>query len=129
MALTREQAKAQLKALVAVDGALQIILPFHACQPLAARLTDDAIAQDRKLAKDHPKTFGQIAKSCDAHTADSGHSVKSPLHFHMVPVKRIEQDEHNEQFMAAFADDGAANSHTRGEPVALLARLTEFQRA
>lgn len=110
-------AQAQLAALLAVPGALKIILPFHAHEE--GLVTDAMIAADRKWG-------GPLAARCDAFTAETGKSVKHPLHYRLVDVARLEGPDDKGR-MVAYADD-AGGSSCRGEPAALLMRLTEHQR-
>lgn len=124
-----KDAMKQLKALLGIDGALKIVLPFHRCQP--GRPTDAEIARDRQMAGDNPRVFGRLARACDEMARGQGQSrradVRSAHHFEQRDVKRVEGPDAG-GFVTAYADDGADNSLVRGKPADVLARLTEHQR-
>lgn len=119
-----ETALKRLRTLLKEDGALRIILPFHAC-------TDDALVLDQHVAAD-PKSA--LADQCAAYAKEHGHTPNlpggylEPSHYRLVPVKRIVEAPQKAGLYIAYADDGEAGSRCGGRPAALLERLTEHER-
>lgn len=115
----------RLRLLLKEDGALKILLPFHACAP------DDALVLDQHIAADQDS---ELARTCVDYAQANGHAAgmpggyRTPAHYRQVEVKRLEESPSKDGYYIAYADDGEAGSRVAGRPAALLARLTEHER-
>jgi hypothetical protein len=120
-----ETALKRLRTLLKEDDALKIILPFHAC-------ASDALVLDQHVAENPAGDLGQACKTYaneHGHTPNMPGGYREPAHYRQVAVKRIEEAPQKEGLYIAYADDGEAGSRVAGRPAALLARLTEHERA
>jgi hypothetical protein len=126
-----DQAIKRLKSMVNEEGLLKIITPFHTCQE--GRPTDAAIVRDQQMAEEHPRIFGGLARKCEEYGRANRHrramagGYASPAHYHLVDVKRIEPTDDDSGSLVAHGDDELHSTCT-GQPVLLLARLTEHMR-
>lgn len=115
----------RLRLLLKEDGALKILLPFHACAP------DDALVLDQHIADDPDS---ELARTCADYAQANGHAAgmpggyRTPAHYRQVEVKRLTESPEKDGYFTAWADDGWANSKVSGHPLALLSRLTEHER-
>jgi hypothetical protein len=111
----------RLRLLLKEDGALKIILPFHACA--SGELVTDAMVTADPSRRD----------ACEDYATEHGHASGMPGgytsvgHYQLAEVKRIEESP-REGVYIAYADDDKG-SRTSGKPAALLARLTEHERS
>lgn len=116
----------RLNLLLNEEGALKVILPFHACAG------KNELLLDKDVATADPDS--DIVKRCAAHAEKHGHSAGLPGgyrdvgHYRLVPVKRLEPTENKPGSYTAYGDD-AGGTTCSGTPAALLARLTEHERA
>jgi hypothetical protein len=113
----------RLKLLLKEDGALKIINHFHACT--------DELVTDQQVAAAGPGS--PLVNACKAYAAEHGHTpglaggYQSVGHYRLHDVKRIEESP-REGWYTAYADDDLG-TQCSGQPAALLARLTEHERA
>jgi hypothetical protein len=106
MSLTNDEALAQLKALLAVSGALKVITNEHACG-----------------AGKHPALAGFDAKKCEA--AQKVRPLFDVRHFVLHNVTAIEGPDKKGRVYARTKE----GDYCYGEPSAVLARVTEHIRA
>lgn len=116
-------ARKRLELLQGEEGALKIILPFHACAK--------GNVTDQQMAAAGPDS--DLGKACAAYAEKHGHAAgqaggyRDPGHYLMVPVARIEEARNNKDWITAYADD-EGGSRVSGSPAAVLSRLTEHER-
>lgn len=111
----------RLKLLMKEDGALKIINHFHACSD--ELLTDAMVAADpsrRDACADYANDHGHVAGMPGGYI--------SVGHYRLHEVKRLEESANKPGNYTAYADDDLG-TQCSGRPGALLARLTEHERA
>lgn len=114
-----EAALKRLQLLLKEGDALKIVNHFHAC--------NDELVTDAQVASD-PK----LQERCAAYAEEHGHvagmpgGYTQPSHYLLHDVVRLEESDKPGTW-TAYADDDLGTQCT-GQPAALLARLTEWER-
>lgn len=113
----------RLKLLLSEEGALRIVNHFHGCT--------DQLVTDEQMVAAGPDSA--LVDQCKAYAAEHGHTpglaggYTSVGHYRLHDVQRLEESPRKGWF-TAYADDDLG-TQCSGQPAALLARLTEHERA
>lgn len=122
MALTAAEARERLETLVKIPGELKLIRPW--LKPEYRANADDLRSAAPEIPEPGSKASAAEREEYDAARRAQLVMLRDPSSYLQVPIVRIEDAPAQKGDVRAFADDG---SYVQGDPVAVLARVREWE--